>query len=214
MNVESTIQWASPYSFVVLLGLTLGAVAALALLRWLWGRPIAPARRAGLAVVRLLILAAVASILLNPMRVDTIPGSVERSKLVYLVDSSQSMALGTGTTRWERVVQTIREAGARNAQVSVFRFGSRLAAMDAPFWSAREPSTGTRGSAGAALLAEEPASTVPPRRPPTTTRSFPARSRRSPIDSGKPLHRPSSSFPTAVRAIRIGPRSSRRPIKK
>ncbi len=112
MNVESTIQWASPYSLLWILGLASGSLALLGLLRWQWGRPIAPARRVGLVIVRLLILAVVALILFNPVRVDTIPGAVERPKVVYLVDSSQSMALGTGTTRWQRVVQTIREAGA------------------------------------------------------------------------------------------------------
>ena len=136
MNVKSTIQWATPYSLGLLLALAVAAVVGFALLRWASGRPIAPARRVGLLVIRLAILAILGLIIINPVRVDETPGTVERPKVFYLLDTSQSMAIGKGATRWEQVVQTIRDADrARDprdgAQVSLFRFGSRLAAVDA-----------------------------------------------------------------------------------
>ena len=94
MNVKSTIQWATPYSLGLLLALALAALAGFALLRWASGRPIAPARRYGLLVLRLAILAILGLIMINPVRVDETPGAVERPKLFYLLDSSQSMAIG------------------------------------------------------------------------------------------------------------------------
>jgi uncharacterized membrane protein len=171
MNVKSTLQWATPYSLGLLLALAAAALVAFALLRWLSGRPIAPARRAGLLVVRLLILAALALILLNPVRVDETPGPVERPKVSYLVDTSQSMALGKeSASRWDQVVRTIRDAdGARDprggAQVSVFRFGTRLAAVDSPFWQPAGSAPSPRPAPGSAVAAEPARHSEPPPAP-------------------------------------------------
>lgn len=141
MNVKSTLQWAPPFPAWSAAALAAGVLALYLLLRWVSGRPVAPARRVGLLAVRLLTLAALAVVLLNPVRVDETPGPVERPKVVYLVDASQSMALGKGASRWDRVVETVHEAGRgrdprAGAQLSVFRFGSRLAADDAARWEA------------------------------------------------------------------------------
>ena len=170
MNVKSTIQWATPYSLGLLLALAVAAVAGFVLLRWASGRPIAPARRLGLLVLRLAILAILGLIIINPVRVDETPGTVERPKLFYLLDTSQSMAIGKGSTRWDQVVQTIRDADrARDprdgAEVSMFRFGSRLAAVDADFWRpggsrARSPEHARR-----VLAAEPPRPGEPPPAP-------------------------------------------------
>lgn len=153
MNVKTTIQWATPYSAALIVALALAALAAYALLRRASGRPIAPARRTALTAIRLFTLAAVALILLNPVRVDETPGAVERPKVFYLVDASRSMALGKGTTRWDQVVRAVRDS-ARDAgtaaQVSVFRFGGALAAVDAPLRGSSEP----REAAGPARPAE------------------------------------------------------------
>src|SRR6185312_9965041 len=75
-TVKSTLQWATPYSLGLLLALAAAALAAFALLRWASGRPIEPARRAGLMALRVLILALIALILVNPVRVDETPGAV------------------------------------------------------------------------------------------------------------------------------------------
>ena len=130
------------------------ALAGFALLRWLSGRPIAPARRIGLLALRLAILAILGLIIINPVRVDETPGAVERPKLFYLLDTSGSMAIGKETTRWDQVVQTIRDAGRvrdprAGAQVSLFRFGSRLAAVDPGFGRAAEANSASCAAPGA-----------------------------------------------------------------
>jgi uncharacterized membrane protein len=171
MNGTSTIQWASPYASGLLLALAIAALAGFVLLRWASGSPIAPARRLGLLVLRLAILAVLGMILINPVRVEMTPGIVERPKVFYLVDTSQSMALGKGTTRWEQVKRTIRDAEKgrdprAGAQLSLFRFGSQLAAIAAPFWlPAREVSV--PGAAPGAVLAAEPVASPEPAPAPT-----------------------------------------------
>jgi uncharacterized membrane protein len=163
MNIKSSIQWATPYSLGLLLAVAAAALVGFALLRLASGRPIAPARRLGLLVVRLAILVILGLIIVNPVRVDETPGTVERPKVFYLLDTSQSMAIGKSSTRWEQVVQTIRDAGrARDpregAQVSMFRFGSRLAAVNSELWrpAGGEPAIPPQGTVGAALAAEPP----------------------------------------------------------
>ena len=66
MNFKSTIQWATPYSLGLLLALAVAALAGFALSRWASGRPIAPARRVGLLVIRLAILAILGLIISTP----------------------------------------------------------------------------------------------------------------------------------------------------
>jgi uncharacterized membrane protein len=166
MNVKSTIDWVTPYSLSLLLAAAVAAVAIFALLRWASGRPIAPARRPRLLVLRLAILAIVALIIVNPVRVDLSPGIVELPKLFYLLDTSQSMAIGKDMTRWEQVVRMIRDAdgtrGSDNgAQVSMFRFGSRLAALDAACLRPAGAEPALRSTAGAVLAAEPPRAAEP-----------------------------------------------------
>jgi uncharacterized membrane protein len=159
MNVRSTIQWATPYSLGLVVALALAALAAYAILRFFSGRPIGPARRAGLLVIRLAILAILGLILINPVRVDETPGTIERPRVFYLLDASQSMAIGKRATRWEQSVRTIRDADRGRdprlgAQVSLFRFGSRLAALDAGFLQPASGGASHGGAPGAALAAE------------------------------------------------------------
>ena len=104
MNVKSTIQWATPYSLGLLLACAVAALAAsYSCAGPRAGRSRRPVR-VGLLVIRLAILAILGLIILNPVRVDETPGTVERPKVFYLLDTSQSMAIGKGTTRWEQVV--------------------------------------------------------------------------------------------------------------
>lgn len=164
---KTSIQWASPFSLGLLLASAVAALVVYALLRRAAGGPIAPARRWGLWALRGAILAVLALILLNPVRVEETPGSVDRAKVLYLVDSSQSMALGEpGKTRWDQVLATLRDSErARDPrtgpQVGVFRFGSRLAAIEAPFWRSPEPSPPPRGGPGSAVAADPPRATGP-----------------------------------------------------
>jgi uncharacterized membrane protein len=171
MNVKATIHWATPYSLGLLLGLVLVALGGFALWRWASGRPIAPARRAGLFVVRLAILTILGLIMVNPVRVEETPGTVERPKVFYLLDTSQSMAIGKKSTRWDQLLETIRKAEEalepRNqAQTSAFRFGSRLAAVNADFWRKPEPKPTSRSVPGS-VLADGPAHSTEPAPAPT-----------------------------------------------
>ena len=150
--IKTTIQWATPFSLGLVLALAASAVLVFALLRRVAGGPLAPAKRGVLWALRGAIFAVLALILLNPVRVEETPGAIERPKVVYLVDTSQSMALGeTNKTRWDQVASTARDAEAAlptstAPQVSLFRFGNRLAAIDAPFWKRPEPAaTATEG---------------------------------------------------------------------
>jgi uncharacterized membrane protein len=166
MNIKTTLQWATPYSLALLLAAAGAAVVGFALLRLLSGRPIASARRLGLLVVRLAILALLGLIIINPVRVDETPGTVERPKVFYLLDTSQSMAIGKTATRWEQVVQTIREARdvrdpTKGAQVSTFRFGSRLAAVNTEIAQPENVEPPRPSTAGAVLAAEPPRPTEP-----------------------------------------------------
>jgi uncharacterized membrane protein len=144
--IKTTFQWSSTLSLPLVLALAVAAALVFLLLRWTTGSPLSPAKRRGLWVFRALILAVLALILLNPVRVEETPGAIERPKVVYLVDTSQSMALGKAEkTRWDEVVSTIRDAEGNRASgvgpdVGVFRFGARLSAIEAPFWRRSGPS--------------------------------------------------------------------------
>jgi uncharacterized membrane protein len=177
MDATTTLRWAPPYPIALVLGLAVAAMAGYAVLRWAAGGPVAPARRAGLWALRALTLAVLAVVLLNPVRVAETPGPVERPKVVYLVDTSQSMALGNkeGTSRWDQAVRAVRKADAgrdprARANVSVFRFGSRLAAVGAPLREVGEPEPAAppapapQAAPGSALAAE-PVTPAPPAEP-------------------------------------------------
>ncbi len=150
----TTIRWAPTIPIGLALTLAGLAVLAFVLLRRVAGGPLAPARRWGLRALRGAILLALLAILLNPVRVEETPGPVDRPRVSYLIDASQSMALGqAGRTRWDQVAATIRDADAARAggvgpEVAAFRFGSRLAAIDPP---SRQP-----GGPAAAAPAEPP----------------------------------------------------------
>jgi uncharacterized membrane protein len=139
MDLPSTLRLATPVTLGAALALTALVLGGSLLLRWWAGRPIALARNAGLAAVRALIVAVPLLILINPVRVARIPGTVERPRVAYLVDASQSMALGKSATRWDEALGTIRATERLRdprtaAEVSVFRFGSRLAAVERSAW--------------------------------------------------------------------------------
>lgn len=168
---KTSLQWASPLSIGLVAGAAVAAFLICAVLRKLAGAPIAPSRRWGLRAIRVLILGVLAVILLNPIRVEETPGAVERAKVVYLVDSSQSMALGEpGHTRWDQVAKTIRSAEEKRdsrtgPEVGVFRFGGGLAAVESPFWKRPETSPMPRGGAGSAVAAEVRGQSEPPPTP-------------------------------------------------
>jgi uncharacterized membrane protein len=166
--IKTTIQWATPFSIGLVLALAVAAALGFALLRRVTGGPLGPARLRALWVLRGAIFAVLVLILLNPVRVEETPGSVERPKVIYLLDTSQSMALGKADrTRWDQAVSTVRDAestigqaGDVGPRIGVFRFGDRLAAIESPFWRKPEPARPS-ASGFEALAAEPPLSSDP-----------------------------------------------------
>lgn len=127
------IDFLPPLSLVQWL-LVLGVTLAGALLgRWLLGPSNAVARRWNLFAIRGALVGIAALILLNPVRVDELPGPMQQPELFYLLDSSSSMQMGDGRSRWEEAIGRIGAAHqqtATYAQVKAFRFGQRLAAIE------------------------------------------------------------------------------------
>jgi uncharacterized membrane protein len=137
MDTQTTFHLLSPLTWTQAAVLAFVAVALLVLARAIWGSPLSPARRPVLWVLRGLILALLVAILANPVRVDRLPGRVERSNVVYLLDTSASMALGESASRFAQAVQMVREVdrlvpAEKQPTLSVYRFGQRLAAIDSP----------------------------------------------------------------------------------
>ena len=137
MDTQTTFTLLSPVTWTQAAVLAVVAVALLVLARAVWGSPLGPARRPVLWVLRGLILAVLVAILANPVRVDRLPGRVERSDVVYLLDTSASMALGESTSRFAQAVQMVRDVdrlvpAEKQPDLSVYRFGQRLAAIDSP----------------------------------------------------------------------------------
>lgn len=130
----ATLTFLTPLSAAVLAGLVLAIGVAFVSLRWLSGAPAAVSKRRGLYLLRALSVGTVVLILLNPSNVTQTPGPLDRPDLFYLLDSSQSMAVGDNETRFEHATRVMREAAeltanAPSAEVRVFRFGHRLAAV-------------------------------------------------------------------------------------
>src|SRR5262245_4382741 len=97
------------------------------------GPVLARSRHVVLWVIRGCVLAALVVIGLNPVHVDVIPGSVHRPEVHVLLDSSQSMLIGSPESRWQEGTELLRAALDRqqgHADVRVYRFGQRLISVD------------------------------------------------------------------------------------
>lgn len=132
----ASITFLTPMTVItsVLVGVSL--FLGFSLLRWICGPPAAVARRWGLIGLRMLAAATLILILLNPSEVSQTPGPIDRPDVFYLLDSSQSMAVGDGETRFDQSTRLMREvdeelARTPHANVKLFRFGHRLTAVDA-----------------------------------------------------------------------------------
>ena len=116
----------------------LGLAIGLPLAAWLAGKLLGPAnavsRRWSLWLLRGAILAVMAAVLFNPVRVDETPGPVERPEMFYLLDASASMQMGSPKSRWDEALDMIAESRRQAPQSPVlpkpFRFGQQLAAIE------------------------------------------------------------------------------------
>ena len=133
---DSFAELLPPISLAAVVALFSALLGAALVLRWMLGPSNAVSRRWSLWMLRSAILLIVAVVLLNPVRVDELPGPVQRPEVFYLVDSSASMQMGNPRSRWDEILQLIREsyqmAASSPAAIKPFRFGQRLAAIDDP----------------------------------------------------------------------------------
>ena len=97
------------------------------------GSAVPRARHRALGLLRAGVLTVLAVIALDPVRVSVTPAPAHRPEVHILLDASQSMRLGTPTSRWEEATGLLREALRLqdwHADVRVYRFGERLAPID------------------------------------------------------------------------------------
>jgi uncharacterized membrane protein len=131
----ASLQLLTPLTAAVVGVLAAALLIGFALLRWMGGPPAAIARRWGLIGIRAAAVVTLLLILLNPSDVSQTPGPIDRPDIFYLLDSSQSMAVGDKETRFDHAARLMREADQAtrddaHAQVKLFRFGHRLAAVE------------------------------------------------------------------------------------
>ncbi len=102
--------------------------------RLLFGSAETIARRNMLIALRCAVLVVLGLLFFNPVRVTETPGDVDRPEMFFVLDSSSSMQMGSGSNRWDDSLQMIAAAENENAQkigadVRMFRFGQRLSAV-------------------------------------------------------------------------------------
>lgn len=156
LKMLASFQFLTPLTTAVFGAVAIGLVLGFVLLRWLAGPPAAVARRTGLLVIRMAAVVTLLLILLNPSDVSQSPGPIDRPDIFYLLDSSQSMAVGDKETRFEHAQRLMRDAeqatdGHEHALVKLFRFGHRLAAVEGQKSEARSQNgRGKRAEVGIA----------------------------------------------------------------
>jgi hypothetical protein len=130
----SRLGFESPLSLAVIAGLCAAVLVGWGLVRLWLGPPTGLARRMELVALRGLILLSVLAVMFNPVRVTQSPGAVERPEVFLLVDSSQSMSLGSPKSRWDEALGTMKAVALSQvegpAKLRLFRFGQRLLASD------------------------------------------------------------------------------------
>ena len=116
----------------------LGAVIVWGVVRRLAGSPIGVSQKLGLILLRVSTFALLAALLLNPVKLFESSGLKHKADVFYLIDSSQSMSVGDDGSRWTRSLQMIRDSQKNGneplANISLFRFGQRLAAVEPQVW--------------------------------------------------------------------------------
>ncbi len=106
--------------------------------RQLFGAPNAVSQRLSLMGIRGLTLSLFVALLINPIKWREIIAAKQSADVFYLLDASQSMAVGDKGSRWKKSLEIIRDSqqngGDQLARVSLFRFGQRLQAVDPALW--------------------------------------------------------------------------------
>ena len=93
-------------------------------------------RRGPIYLLRTMLALLLVLLMCNPVRVTHRDGSIEPATAFFLLDASQSMAIGNESeTRWDQATDMIRSATELAAddtlaEISLFRFGKRLGAIE------------------------------------------------------------------------------------
>ena len=130
-----SFQFLSPLNVALFGAVAISFLVGFGVLRLLGGPPTAMSRHWGLIGIRTAAVVTLLVILLNPSNVTRMPGPIDRSDMFYLLDTSQSMAVGDNESRFEHATRLMREADQAtrddtHAVVKLFRFGHRLVAVE------------------------------------------------------------------------------------
>ena len=132
------IEFEPQVTFNSAAGLLLGLIVIWGIVRRCGGAPLGVSRRIGLVSLRIGTTILLCSLLLNPVKISESSGGKNRPEVFYLLDSSQSMSVGDGESRWNQSLQMIRDSLQNGnellANISLFRFGQRLAAVEPSMW--------------------------------------------------------------------------------
>ncbi|HVA47681.1 MAG TPA: hypothetical protein VNH11_15025 [Pirellulales bacterium] len=107
---DSGMELLPPLPLGAAVAVVVAVPLAVLVLRKLLGPANAVSHRWNLWTLRGAILAVVAVVLLNPVRVDELRGPVERPELFYLLDMSASMHNGSPKNRWDESRELIEQA--------------------------------------------------------------------------------------------------------
>jgi uncharacterized membrane protein len=136
--MNQTIDFLSPANSMFLLALFVAVTMAYLAVRLSSGRSSKLSRKWPIYLLRGLFLATLLALLLNPVRVTEREGAMEPSQVFFLLDASESMAIGNeNETRWDdaiRKIDSATKAASETAavEVSLFQFGRRLKAVESP----------------------------------------------------------------------------------
>lgn len=136
--MSDQIEFLSPVSGRFLIALLAAAIIAWLAIRIGSGSASKLSRAWPIYLMRFVFGVVLLLLLTNPVRVTEQLGSIEPAEVFMMLDASESMALGNrGETRWDQAVNLIRnsseDASAEAAsEISLFRFGRRLSAVESP----------------------------------------------------------------------------------
>lgn len=146
----TSIEFQPVVSAAWLAAILAAMVVAFVLVR-VWSGPASQlARRWPIYSLRALLLLVLVTLTGNPVRITNQDGAIQPATAFFLLDASQSMAIGNqNETRWDRAREMIGKAAELAsddalAEVSLFRFGRRLSAIESS--ASLELNSASRGS--------------------------------------------------------------------
>lgn len=137
MNRE-VLEFLPPMTVASVVALFVIGIIAYLVVRLSNGQANKLSQRWPIFVLRGLVLLTLLAVMFNPVWVARHEGSIEPARVFFLLDASESMAIGEASkTRWDNAIDRI-QSGVNSAyqtaaaEVSLFRFGRRLSAVTSP----------------------------------------------------------------------------------